>query len=488
MHLAMAFSSSICCRKEGSIMDDFQKNHTPQDAGESAVIAAISTAQAPGGIGIVRLSGTRAREVADRVFRSPRGKKIADAPGYTALYGHAYSMEGERLDEVIALVFAGPASFTGEDVVEFSCHGGLTILKGVLRAVLAAGARAAGPGEFTRRAFLHGKMDLTQAESVMQLISAQGSQAARIALSGHDGALAKRIAGIRQKLLDGAAHLSAWADYPEEEIPMVDPAALRCTLGSAQEEIDRLLSQFDAGKAICEGVDTVLVGRPNVGKSTLMNLLAGCERSIVTQFAGTTRDVVEETVLLGDIALRIADTAGIRETEDPVESIGVGKARDRMRRAQLVLAVFDSSQELAQEDRDLVEELRQVPAVAVVNKSDLETKIDIKYIERNFQQIVFLSARSGEGLAALEQAVAQVLHTASLHPAEGILFTERQRDAAKRAGQGIEEALLALDSGMTLDAVTVSLEGAIGALLELTGERATEAVVDQVFAQFCVGK
>ena len=317
--------------------------HPKKANSTSATIAAISTAQAPGGIGIVRISGREARQIAERVFASPSGKKIQEASGYTALYGHIYNEHQEVLDEAIALVFAAPASFTGEDVVELSCHGGLTILKNVLRAVLAAGAVAAAPGEFTRRAFLNGKMGLTEAESVMGLISAQGNQAARVALAGHEGALSKRIQGIRQLLVDAAAYLSAWADYPEDDIPQLDPAVLKGTLFAARKEMDTLVSQFDAGRAIREGVDTVIAGRPNVGKSTLMNLLSGCERSIVTQFAGTTRDIVEETVLLGDVALRLADTAGIRNTNDPVERIGVDKAKSRLQTSQLVLAVFDSS-------------------------------------------------------------------------------------------------------------------------------------------------
>ena len=454
---------------------------------QEKTIAAISTGQSPGGIGIVRISGESAREVADRVFRAKSGRSLLRAKGYTAHYGHVYDGETE-LDEAIALVFASPASFTGEDVVELSCHGGMVVLKNVLRSVLAAGAQAAGPGEFTRRAFLNGKLGLTEAESVMQLISASGNQAARIALAGHDGALEKRIDKIRHRLITAAAHLSAWADYPEDDIPQLDPAVLQADLTEARDELSGMIDQFDAGRAIREGVDTVIAGRPNVGKSTLMNLLSGCERSIVTQFAGTTRDVVEETVLLGDVTLRLADTAGIRSTEDPVEKIGVDKARRRVRSAQLVLAVFDSSEPLSEEDFTLMEEAKEVPSVAIVNKSDLESAIDLEQIENAFSHVVLLSAKEGDGLHKLEQAVAQVLHTGSIDPSEGILFTERQRDVSQRALNGVEEALTALQSGMTLDAVTVSLEGAISDLLELTGERATEAVVDEVFAKFCVGK
>jgi tRNA modification GTPase len=450
-------------------------------------IAAISTAQAPGGIGIIRISGTDARTIADRVFRGAHGKKVKDAPGYTALYGYVFDQD-EKIDEVIALVFAAPASFTGEDVVELSCHGGLYVMRRVLSLVFAAGAVPASAGEFTRRAFLNGKIGLTEAESIMQIISAQGEQASRAAMAGHDGALEKRIAKIRDQLITASAHLCAWADYPEDDIPQVDDEVLKTTLLSAKAEVEQLLSQFDAGRAIREGVDTVIAGRPNVGKSTLMNLLAGCERSIVTQYAGTTRDVVEDTVILGDVLLNLADTAGIHMTDDPVEQIGVTRARNKVQSAQLILAVFDSSQELNEQDYELISVIEHVPSIAIINKSDLAPKINIEYMKSKFTHIVYISALSGDGLQDLETAVADVLKTASLNPADGILFTERQRDAARRAGECMEEALDALIRGITLDAVTVSIDGAISALLELTGERATEAVVDSVFSHFCVGK
>ncbi len=453
----------------------------------ATTIAAISTPQAPGGIGIVRISGPQAREIANKVFLAKRGKTLEQTKGYTALYGKVHDGQ-EDIDEAIALNYVAPASFTGEDVVELSCHGGLYIMRRVLKAVFAAGAVPAAPGEFTRRAFLNGKIGLTEAESVMQLISAQGEQAAKVALAGHDGALEKKIIKIRELLIGTAAHLSAWADYPEDDIPQVNTQALEDTLITAKGEIQRLLSQFDAGRAIREGINTVIAGRPNVGKSTLMNLLSGCERSIVTEYAGTTRDVVEDTVILGGVPLHLSDTAGIHLTDDPIEKIGVDRARGRVREAQLVLAVFDSSKKLNDEDRELISVIEGSPSVAVINKSDLPTKIDISYISNNFKHIVYISAISGDGLLELKDAVANLLQTAQINPAEGILFTERQRDAARQAGECISEALMAVESGVTLDAVTVSVEGAISALLELTGERATEAVVDSVFSHFCVGK
>jgi tRNA modification GTPase len=462
---------------------DNQKNYNAS----SQTIAAISTPQALGGIGIVRISGPRAREIAGKVFFAKSGKTLEQLKGYSALYGRIRDESGD-IDEAIALNFVAPASFTGENVVELSCHGGLYIMRRVLKAVFAAGAVPAGPGEFTRRAFLNGKIGLTEAESVMQLISAQGEQAVKTALAAHDGALEKKIIRIRSLLIDTAAHLSAWADYPEDDIPQVNASSLEKTLITAKIELAKLLNQFDAGRAIREGVRTVIAGRPNVGKSTLMNLLSGCERSIVTEYAGTTRDVVEDTVILGGVPLLLSDTAGIHGTDDPVEKIGVDRARAKLLEAQLVLAVFDSSRELDAEDTELISFIQNAPAIAVLNKTDLSVKIDISYIEQKFKHIVYISALSGEGLPELTTAVSELLQTAQLNPADGILFTERQRDAARNAAECVEEAVLAVRNGMTLDAITVSIESAVAALLELTGERATEAVVDSVFAHFCVGK
>ena len=451
-------------------------------------IAAISTAAAQGGIGIIRISGPEARAVGDRVFRAASGESLMQSAGYTCRFGYVIDESGARLDECIATVFASPKSFTGEDVVELSCHGGLFILKTALQAVLAAGASPAAPGEFTRRAFLNGKMDLAQAEAVMELISAQGREAMKAAQAGHGGALSRRIAAIRADLTDVGAHLVAWADYPDDDIPQVDEKMLKERLAAGREALEALVVSFDGGRVLREGVVTVIAGKPNAGKSTLMNLLAGCERSIVTDLAGTTRDVVEETVLLGEIPLRLADTAGIRETEDRVERIGVQIALERVKTAQFVLAVFDASEALNDDDRAMMEAIGDTPCVAVVNKSDLPAAIDMAEIEARFPAVVTVSALSGDGLSALAQAAAEVLQTAALNPNDGILYTERQRADAKAALACIEEAENALRLGMTWDAVTVSLEGAVAALNELTGERVSDAVVDRVFEKFCVGK
>jgi len=450
-------------------------------------IAAISTPQAPGGIGIVRISGDDAHTVAGRVFSSVSGKKLNDIPGYTSLFGTVHDAEG-TFDQCVAANYRAPKSYTGEDVVELSCHGGLYVLRRLLNACLNSGAVLAKPGEFTRRAFLNGKMDLTQAESVMEMISAQGKEAVRAARAGQEGRLHDRIASISKQLTNVASHLAAWADFPEEDVPEVDADELDGQLTDVSGKLKKLLDGFDTGCVLREGVDTVIAGRPNVGKSTLMNLLAGCEKSIVTAYEGTTRDVVEDTILLGGIPLRLADTAGLRNTDDPVEQIGVLRSRSRVKQAQLILAVFDSSEPLTQEDHDFIEMIGDTPAIAVINKKDLADKIDKSYIKSNFKQIVYISALHGEGLQKLKTAVQSVLHLQKIDPAAGVLFTQRQQASANRAYVAVGEALKALRSGITLDAVTVCVEDAVSALLELTGEHVSETVIDQVFDTFCVGK
>ena len=453
----------------------------------NTTIAAISTAQGEGGIGVIRVSGNGAIEIADRVFRNINNKKLADMKGYTAAFGSVV-FEGEKIDEAVALVFRAPHSYTGEDVVELSCHGGMFITKQVLRAVLVAGAVPAEAGEFTKRAFLNGKVDLTEAEAVIDIISAKSRSAARSAICVKEGALRKKITAVKDELLTLTAHLSAWADYPEEDIAEVSKDDILVTCEKAEVTLSRLLETYDMGQAVKQGIDTVIAGRPNVGKSTLMNLLSGTEKSIVTDIPGTTRDVVEDTVLVGDVILRLSDTAGLRDTDDAVEKIGVDRARKKLSQCGLLLAVFDNSRELDDDDLELIELSREVPTVAIINKTDLDSKLDIDKIKSAISNIIYVSAANGEGREDIVKAVEKIAGTGQLNPSEGILSNERQRSNVFNALNSVREAKAAVEIGMTFDAVTVSLEDAISELLEMTGEKTSDEVIDRVFHNFCVGK
>lgn len=452
-----------------------------------STVAAISTAQGQGGIGVIRVSGEQAFTIVDKIFKSVSGKKIMDIKGYTALFGHIYNNE-EVLDEVVVLKYVAPKSFTGENVVEISCHGGMYITKEVLNAVIMAGASLAEPGEFTKRAYLNGKMDLTEAESVMDIISAKSKSAARAALFVKDGALFKKSQQVKQLLLDKAAHLSAWADYPEEDIPEVTEDSIMEAIEESISILEKLLSTYDMGQVVKEGIDTVIAGRPNAGKSTLMNLLVGREKSIVTNIAGTTRDVVEDTVLVGNVMLKLSDTAGIRDTDNEIEKIGVQKTFDKINGAGLVIALFDNNEELNSEDIDLINKIKDMPCIAVINKIDLEDKVDKKYITDNIENVVYISAKQQDNIDELKNMIEKIAGTEDFDPSAGIIANERQRNAIRNAVNSLYEAKESLAMGMTMDAITVSLQETIDYLLELTGEKAGEEIVDSVFHNFCVGK
>lgn len=452
-----------------------------------STIAAISTGQAAGGIGVVRISGENALSVADRIFKTVSGIKLEKLSGYKAAFGKVF-FEEKCVDEAVALIFKAPKSYTGEDVVEISCHGGLLVTKQVLRAALANGAVPAEAGEFTKRAFLNGKMDLTRAESVMSIISAKSEQAKSAALNTLDGALYKKISEISLLLKKIAAQMAAWVDYPDEEIDELSDDKLKETLLTAKAELEKLIKSFDIGKIIIEGVETAIVGKPNVGKSTLMNLLSGCEKSIVTSVAGTTRDIVEETVTLGNNVLRLADTAGLHDTEDTVEKIGVDRTRQKLDRASLVLAVFDSSTEVDDEDMEIIKMCNGKNAVAIINKTDLNTKFNAEKINKNFENVVYLSAKDRNGIQELEKAIEKVLGTADFDTSAATLMNERQLACCKAALQSIDEGISALEIGMTRDALNVNIDVAVESLDTLTGEKTTESVVNEIFSQFCVGK
>lgn len=450
-------------------------------------IAAISTPLGTGGVGIIRISGKNATEIVDRIFVSVNGKKLSSSKGYRAYFGRIFDGE-TAVDEVVCLVFRAPHSYTGEDVVEINCHGGVVLLKKILRLVLQNGAQAAAPGEFTKRAFLNGKLDLSEAESVMTLISSQGEQGANAAFNQLEGSLSRKIEKINSSLLSLAAHIAAWVDYPDDEIEELGNNELYSTIYNAHLELCALLSNFDSGMAVTNGVEAAIVGKPNVGKSTLMNLLTGYDRSIVTEIEGTTRDVVEETVNLNGCILRISDTAGMRETGDIVEKLGVERSRKKLERAAIVFAVFDLSKPLSDEDKELIDECKDKNVIPIVNKTDLEPRLDVDYIKNKLGSPLFISAKSGDGYNELCDRVAELMGTKNFDTTSAMLVNERQRICCQKASDALKDALEALNLGLTPDAIGVCIDDAIAALLELTGQKASEAVVDEVFKQFCVGK
>ena len=448
-------------------------------------VAAISTPLGDGGIGVIRISGGDAFCIADKIFKSVSGKKVSEQKGYTALFGNIVE-NGRYIDEAVVTVFRAPKSYTGEDVVEISVHGGRLIVKKVLRLTLENGAAAAEAGEFTKRAFLNGKLDLTQAESIMGLISAQSDTALKFSQNAYSGHTSRKIADIKSLLLEVAASVAVYADYPEEDLDELKPETFTAKLKTVVADLKELIKNYDAGKVLREGIDTAIVGKPNVGKSTLMNLLSGTPRSIVTDIAGTTRDVIEETVTVGEITLRLADTAGIRKTDDTVEMAGVDLARERLKNAALVLAVFDLSEPLDKNDFDLINEIKDKRTLIVLNKSDKAQLTDLSPFGN--MRVVTVSAKTGDGKQQLSDAIAEITEVSRLCADTGVLTSERQRDCAVRALDAAFSALTDLENGQTVDMVGILIDDAVSALLELTGERATNEVTDEVFRRFCVGK
>lgn len=455
-----------------------------------STVAAVSTPRAAGGISVIRISGDNAFDIADRIFTPLSSKKKpSEMDGYTCAYGKIHTSVGDELDDGVITIFRAPRSYTGEDVAEISCHGGIFITEKVLRAIYDCGAVPAPGGEFTKRAFINGKLSLTQAEAVMDIISAEGNASHRRALNVREGMLYKKIHGCSERLLHLLGEIGAWIDYPEDDIPEVDDDNMCAELSDILNELEKIRRAYDNTRILKAGIDTVIAGKPNVGKSTLMNLLSGCDRSIVTDIAGTTRDIVEESVRLGDIVLRLSDTAGIRETEDIIEGAGIEKAVKKLSSADLIIAVFDNSIPLDDDDKSLINACKNASAkkIACINKSDCEGVLDRREVFNNFDNVVEISAAKGEGTDKLQKVLYDLFITDS-NVCEELSVNERQKQCLDKAISCISEALDAVRGGITLDAVNIVLDEAENALTELTGERTTESVVNEVFSHFCVGK
>ncbi len=452
-------------------------------------IAAISTPHGRGGIAVIRLSGEGVLEIADRFFRPAGKRKLSEIEGGRTAYGRIYS-DGKVIDDGVAAVFCAPRSFTGEDTVEISCHGGIVLSETVLSAALAAGCRLAGAGEFTKRAFLNGKISLSQAEAVINLIDAVNGEGLLLASAQSRGVLSGKIDSLREELTDLIASLYVSVDYPDEDLAPVGEEELRTRVGSLCEALDSLCKSYRVGHAVSEGIPTVIAGRPNTGKSSLLNRILGKERAIVTEFAGTTRDTVEETVSVGRVTLRLCDTAGIRTVSDPVEKIGVEKTRQALREAELILAVFDASHPLTGEDREFLSLLSECrgEVIPVCNKCDLERAAE-DFSASLPGEAVEVSAVTGEGLEALYKRISDLFVAEKIdYDTTPILSGARQHAAALSARESLYAARKALDGGFSPDVAGLDLEQALAALAELDGRGAAAEVTDRIFSRFCVGK
>ncbi|MBO4467828.1 MAG: tRNA uridine-5-carboxymethylaminomethyl(34) synthesis GTPase MnmE, partial [Clostridia bacterium] len=429
-------------------------------------IAAISTPPGEGGISVIRISGDDALSVADKCFRSFSGKSLSSLKGYSALYGEIVSGH-DVVDDAVALVFRAPKSYTGEDTVELSVHGGKLVAQKVLRIAFDCGAVPADRGEFTKRAFLNGKIDLTRAESIIKVITAKNDIALKISQSAKNGRIAKEINTIIERLLELAASFSVYADYPDEEIENLDPDSFLASINDILKRFSDMTDNYDTGKKICDGIECVIVGKPNVGKSTLMNRLCKCDRSIVTDVAGTTRDVVDSTVVLDDITLILSDTAGIRKTADAVEKAGVDRSIDKLNASSLIIAVFDLSRPFDDDDRNILEMLPD-NAIIVLNKSDLERAIDRSFFKTG--NVVEISAKNDLGIERLTDLILKTVKCENLDVDDAILISERQLDCVKKATESLVEAKRAMENNVTLDAVGICIDDALGWLYELTGK------------------
>ncbi len=479
--------------------EDTTSTDTSTDTYTDDTIAAIATPPGVGGLGIVRMSGPEAFAVGLRIFRpAPPLAKGESPPSHHLLYGHVIDPASNTvIDEVLAAFMRAPRTYTREDVVEISAHGGPLVLRRILEVALAAGARSAQPGEMTLRAFLNGRVDLAQAEAVMALINAETDAGHRLALRQLQGELSAEVATARRQALEALVRIEASIDFPEEEVPPPDPAELADLLHKARQIVERLLAGADRGRVLREGLRVALVGRPNVGKSSLLNALLRTERAIVTPIAGTTRDTVEEKALIGGLAVQLVDTAGLTPSDDPVERIGVERSRAAARSADLLLLVLDGSEPLTPLDEAVATELRALspedatpPAILVLNKADLPRHLSDDAAQALWPSapLVATSTLTGDGLAALEGQIAALALGGTAQAGDVLVSSARHKDALRRGLEHLQAAQMTLADSLPLDFVAIDLRSALEALGEITGETATADLLDRIFAEFCIGK
>lgn len=453
-------------------------------------IAAIATAMSNSGIGIVRISGDEALDVADRIFRPKKGsRKVSDMETHTIHYG--YVTDGDEvIDEVMLLIMKAPRSYTCEDTIEIDCHGGVLVMKKILETVLKYGARPAEPGEFTKRAFLNGRIDLSQAESVIDVINAQNELALKSSISQLQGAVLEKIKAIRAVVLHEIAFIESALDDPEHVSLEGYPEQLHEIMSDAHSKVKKLLDSSDNGKMLKEGINTAIVGKPNAGKSSLLNILVGEERAIVTEIAGTTRDILQEQIQIGGIGLNVIDTAGIRDTEDIVEKIGVNKSREYIEKADLIIYVVDSSTELDENDQEIIEAIQNKKAIVLLNKSDLDAKTDASVLQTQLSKpILSISAKNNTGIHELETLIEEMFFSGKLSFNDEVYITNiRQKNALAEAQNSLKMVLQSIADGMPEDFFTIDMMNAYEALGTIIGESVGEDLVNEIFSKFCMGK
>lgn len=454
----------------------------------SDTIAAIASGSVVSAIGIIRISGDDAINIAEKLFFPIRGQKLSEKPDRMLVLGDLCDERGEVIDRCMCTISRAPKSYTGENTAELQCHGSPTVLRLALEALFAKGARQASAGEFTKRAFLNGRMDLTQAEAVIDLIESETAEAAKNAAGQLGGAIFKKIAAIYGQLVDIMSHYHAVLDYPDEDIDEFEIVKYKEAFENAERSLDELLRSFERGKVMKSGIKAAIVGRPNAGKSSLLNALLGYDRSIVTSIPGTTRDTIEESITLGGVKLCVTDTAGLRGTDDPIEKIGVDRALDAASQAELILAVFDGSTGLAKEDENAVIMAKTAAkSIAVINKCDLPQKIEKRKIQESFGTVCSISAINKTGLDILEKTVTEMFPLPQM-PAGEILTNSRHADAVGRALVSVRSAMQSLEDGCTPDIILAEIENALSSLGELTGKTVRDDVTARIFERFCVGK
>lgn len=456
---------------------------------KSSTIAAIATALSPAGISIIRISGDHALEIAEKIYRSPSGKKkLSMQPSHTAHFGYIYQ-ENELIDEVLVLIMRNPRSYTGEDTVEIQCHGGILVTKKILEAVLKAGATLAEPGEFSKRAFLNGKMDLTKAEAVMDMIHAKNQLSLKNSVKQLRGDMAQKIAQLREQILDHVAFIEAALDDPEHISMEGYTETLLTSSKEIAHELKKMIERADNGRMMAEGIRTAIIGKPNAGKSSLLNQLSGTERAIVTEVAGTTRDTLEESVSIGDISFILVDTAGIRDTQDIVEKIGVEKAKNAAAEADLILYVADGTQPVTKEDEQILESLNNQTKIILVNKADLQQPNESWMAYKGTCPIIVISAKEGSGLEELENTLKEMFFKEELSMDEEMMITNvRHKEALLEAYNSMKMAIDSMESGLPEDFFTIDLMNTYQQLGYITGQDVEEDLVNRIFAKFCMGK